>query len=1510
MLHPIATLAGCQERRKRQLVVGELLAQSQRHEHDQQGRERSERGKANARANTQGAASNDHQPAETARPAGEASMELAAQRRSAASALSRPQLQALAHLRRCAPTATALSARGRRSGVGCILAAASGAGGGGGGPPSTLVRAGPALACGSGWCKRLPWPQPARATAVSASKAAAAAPHLSCLTSRGSPWGPFAWRPSSEDLPAIPTSIAQAHLPRRSPPPQQPPCTYPHALDDLTIACARLCDRSRDDPAWLRRSRADAALLKGARHLAHRAAALFRGCSAEEAEHLVAGCLASAEAALESERARLECVLGGLGLEGADAAWQLCWGLECVALVELAEALRPGLLRSSAAWEALAEWARSAEVEGPTAEVPVRVLRAAVTGLLLLHGIPSAALEPWGGEGQGPEPLACAGVAMLSGLLKHQPASSAPVLLHFALCHGPMEAVRGRAPPPRYSGPHVRQLAAELAAGGPAIFKEAELLRALTAVELCRCAAAAAAPAAPPELRLPKPEELRALALEAAALEYAFAFASGKNSADGNPGSDPSRPLADTAGFGLDHSVAGLGAGGRWGAAASATDRSREAAEMGPGRAEGGAHAAGPGPSTSAAAAAAASDPAAGSASAPSGPRCCLFDALFWPAGRSSGAAACHAPGAASAGAGASAAVNGAATTPDAPEPWEAELPWLAWLGRQGLLQELQDDFRDGGGGAPNAGLASTNNLEHALEVALDAAERFAAAEEAAGGRLVAQSASECRAARARAEVEDRAADEGLRRAPGLHVLLEGLSRGELGPPHLPRVAEELVPGLLQAQPHTWGRLLRGPELEEGEPHAVQAAHLAVLGLLTFILDATIPRSSINLGFCAAAGWQIRACYVGTRSAAGPTAAAAGSGPPYEAQPSWASAHRQGADLICCLHMLLPLKSVAPRPTWTCLPPRPAPGSGSSGPAPEQQQHHHHNQQCRARAVAHLVGTFQAAPELLNSLRKAAAAVMDLRMDLAHAGPDGATAAAPEVLCGLAHAQEAVRDLACQALESMDPRARQRVRHRVVHDALAAAAASDFEIVSGPAWAPPEHPLAARALAAPAPAGCDVARPQAQAQQPQAQQAQAQAPPCYGPGSDAREPLRALLRVAGASGAWWSEGVTALPEGARPPPATLAVQGPAHTALALMLIRELTVFDSRGVFRHALLFQPEILGSDAPAAAAGHGPAAGAARGGRARPPKSADRGCARVLLKDVQEGCLPLEHGEHKDAYPWLLMRHYVTKITNSSAYGRARSHHLAVVRPALLDMGWGAVWVSGCGVEGVQGALLLAAEIRQEMLAAGRDCCVAVAELCFQESDTLAREAARDEAGAGARAGARAEPARGRRQSSSARLSTAAAAASAGREEGKGSPSAQPAAQPTVPSEAASSALTSLALSICRRRDVGLFDQISPGDEGLPCTAANVEAKVAEAESELLGLLSPGPGGCGPLREGVLVQLRIMECAPGRPAELVLPDMWRHRAALEDLQRRIAASGQARSGAAGGGRAAAGRR
>ncbi|KAG2494793.1 hypothetical protein HYH03_007036 [Edaphochlamys debaryana] len=1400
-------LGALQEVRRRQLVVGELLEESQRHQ-EERARERQERAnarKARARREAADDSSEDEDKDADTVARVKAAVDLAAQRRSAAGRLSRPQLQALAHLRRCAPTATALSARGRRSGVGFILATASGAGGGGGGPatsapPATPTPAVPARPRGGGWCKPLPWRQPVIAAAPAEAREAL----------KGLKWGPYSWVAPQGN---VKLALRLPDLPRAAPAFSLKGLWY-HAVDAEKDP-ATYTQLSGPPDVWRCRAGATAAAFIAARQLVEAAALRCGGRfdeeRAEEVEALV-------EVALDADEKRLERTLADLGLKDGLQAWCYCQALNAAELGRVLEHLRPGLVAASQPWAALTVMAAAAPASGRARDQgqPLKVLRAAVTGLLLLHGIPSAALEPWGGEGQGPEPLACAGVAMLRAYYEHkgrqyrakygEDASYAdgpsPVLLHHVLCHGPIACLDEEGPPPRYAGDHLEWLVDQLSYRLHACVKEAQLMRACASQQagLGACGPRASAAElqdlaqAVVDIHLNTVQEcvrvLPTCSDDAAWFEEGLASPLlpelGRSEWDAEvaqmASSDDERGWSSEAGRGAE-------------------DRSQD------GRRRRSDHSS-PGDLGRVLRARSGSSASSSGSEAPThaydAQRCCLFDVLWQPAGGAVG------PRSSTSGAGDDC---GAATdSREDEEAWAAELPWLAWLDQEGLLEPVHD---------PGLVEPCLTSVLHSVEArAADIALCQNGAGSAPGGRedwlgrFLEEAVDQNRKLRRRMTL---ALVDAMKKDQGTAVwtlVTAPLMQGEPLPYSYAAAAAALRPGLLEEQPRTWGRLLASAELEQGTPAAVEAARFALLGLAAAPL--AVGACASNLACCAAAGWLAAACLEDAAEQHTPPANEPAAGRKLD---GWMEAAATAATVATCVELLSVLPSLAPAdPAWTCAAHSSEAGAAASDPGPQGG-----GRRTRlARGIAHVARACRhpgTTFEVMVSLSGAVHTALE-RSSAEAAGSQKAAAAAQE--------RQRWREthVAALALSVLEPSAHRRLHSTAAGETDRGASVSSVR----PGMAPPS-PAAAVA---------------------------ARAPLCYGPSAGPGDRMAALLLVASCTPALR---LTSLPKLRGPPPAqSVVAQGAAHTTLLLALLHQLTLIKDDGrEYTNALVFLPELLDSGHRALEA-----TGGGAGARSTAQVSAMAGsnsAVRILLKDIQVGCMPLSDGAHKDKYPWALMHCTIPRVTPTSAAAKPRAAHLKELRELLVDKRWGAVWVSGCGVEGVHGALLLAAEMRREMLQLGRDCCVVVVDQKYDKAEELEREARRQ---------AEAEARQRRAKAPQQGVATAASD-----DEGGDARRIKDFAD----------SLDDLLWKVCERRDLDSLPPLESDDAFARAMTLRARA-MRRVESDLLGLLSDGPGGCGPLREGVLVQLRIMECAPGRPGELVLPDMRRHRAALEALR------------------------
>ncbi|KAG2494806.1 hypothetical protein HYH03_007049 [Edaphochlamys debaryana] len=1148
--------------------------------------------------------------------------------------------------------------------------------------------------------------------------------------------------------------------------------------------------------------------------------------------------LAYAEAmgqAAKSDVQRLSYMLTTRGLTSEGAAWGGCWAAGLPQLRRVVGLLRPELA-SSEAWDRLGKLALAEEA----GKVPHKgfedVLRAAATGLLLLHGIPSAALEPWGGEGQGPEPLACAGVALLRMCMVPQDSMDTPFncredphwverpppgMLHYLLCHGPLPSGPGTGhdadgPPlfARYSPAHLSWLFGHLREHTPAYLSESKLYNAVAARETAEAADRPSAAAAPSQ------DELEEMSYETVVLHTAWSTLAA--AMVGRPGGNPTgvvaghgapaSPLigrmlsasgpfhhgADARG-GSDGSGRGDGGGGAFALRREEARReARDAAAVGRG---------------------------GGGASAPvrcGVPRCCLFDFLWWPAegagsctdaaaapgsgpqpssapgGGAGGAggspgrtgphgpdgtaeeAAAARPGACGVAAGPSGSTGssgrgsgGAGGGPDAPEPWEAELPWLAWLGRQGLLE------------APASAQGVVARLTAALAVTEQQA-LFLLSMLPPGSPLLEQHVTALVAAVTGPGVNARTMQlEASRRAelaarPGLKGVISDLAADRLPVSLYAEVAEELRPGLLAEQPGTWGRLLRAREVAEEEPHAVQAARLALLGLASLPLSK-IPNAALKVWRLALTGYEVDRL---------------------------ASAARRQLGARCVAHT------------------------------------------AAAEAPAHAAWAKPADTGHLLFLQFAA-----LAMDPATSARSAVEG--PHAVEGLNPVEGLARGMAALALQALAPAALDRL-WRSAHGAAGTAAAGGWGAVasSGPAGVREERPgckggrddmTLAGALAAGCGAGADAvafahrsppagmaATAEVEARGGEAQ-AEAEAdwgpsPPCFGPGSSQAEHVAALLRLVTITSL---DLANRMPKPPGPPlPQSIAVEGCTHTVLALLLIHALSIPGCTPTFLpNALVFGPSL---EEPPAGAGS-PAA------------------PRVLLKDIQRWAMPMHAAAEKAGLPWSDITRSAIRITPRTTSARHRAAHFKAAWALILERGLGAAWIEGVGVEGIHAALLVAAEVRHEMLQLGRDCCMVVQFTNYERADQLHEEATKEAAAAAAHTRALGDGGGGDRQ-----LRDSAAA-------GHGAAEADQA-----PSAALRMKLSQLVSLLYTRRDASVLRHPALRTAAAPDVRQACDSTVLADAQALLRVLSQRGA---PVWEALQLDFLVRECPPGRMAKLMPP-------------------------------------
>ncbi|KAG2494807.1 hypothetical protein HYH03_007050 [Edaphochlamys debaryana] len=1282
------------------------------------------------------------------------------------------------------------------------------------------------------------------------------------------------------------------------------------------------------------------------------------------------GSIALAEVA-KADAARLVWAMGDLGHGSEADLWGLAVDQSPAELRASLQRLRPGLLEQSPPWRALAEAAdaveakaeeasaaaegrraraaalaeaEAAEAEAAEAVEPghgepdpaLLVLRAAVTGLLLLHGIPSAALEPWGGEGQGPEPLACAGVALLRVQLEMRrlfdpdiPLRSShvwvdsppPVLIHFLLCHGPTVRPTETSPAARYSAAHMEVAEANLMLYSVPSLRIAELLRALADLP-----GGSGFPPGSGFRSAADSEHRRAmkksLAWQVAALQPIFSARLEAHAASLGAAADAAAWPAEAAGAAaawgqieatLHKRVVDDSDDDSLGIMASDSDDDSvgiidydssepESEAQEPWRPV---------------------QPAPGSRRCDK--RCCLFDCLFWslppgPSACASGdsqAPPCNSsssgglvrcsepavgpapdpgPGQAQSGcAGAQAGEAqagpcepaGTATTdcggPDAPEPWEAELPWLAWLMGQGMLEAPSMHPRDLY--AEALGEAETI-VTHVARFWGPSVKR----KRQLSPQQLRRSCSKLRRDQARlvggcVDVRRQYVSQRL----WLQTLCAQLLEDRLPLDQYKDAADTLWEELTDQHPDTWRRLLWGSELES-DPQAAQVARLALLGLAAYrgSQQTAADLSQLRLSFCAAAGWELLAAAkqqgltafaadfacapasaeapaapsaaqepgaeAGGGSAAGPTSSASGGGaePRAEAGQAPAYPYEPGpklhpvASAILVFAVLVSgpdLPAIRRKPDWTCCPractsgvPRPEPSSPTSQPppspppppvpapgegaaraasagAPPQAEAKpgaaagavEASQRGLARRLAHTLWTVRDTPSLMAALWLA----------VAHASyGSGASARRhddPEFDNAVRECEVHTTALALMAFESLSEEARGRVADRARATAAAAAQAQADGDVE------PSVPSSSAAAAADDLMGLEL----------ELVDPTAPPVPCYGPGRSDPERLKALLRLGPCTPRMRDEGPAA--PGLPPPvPVSIEVEGEAHTTLVLMLLYMLSCWGrNEGYHPNALVFAPEF------AARAGHGGAGagaaavadeGGAPGGQAA-AKAAGRGAQGILLRDIRVGAMPHPLGLHRDAYSWTAMHTLGPRIAPWSCTPKQHRVNLGLLRQALIEKRLGAAYIHGIGVLGISEALLLAVEMREEMLAMGRDCYVLASDVQAENANRLAVEARHD--------------------------------------------SSKPKSPFLRPGDYAITVGDSLLNEICRRRNIAEAWRQRRTDE-VRREVYRAEQRLASSEYSLIKLLEEPDG---PVRQGLEIEITILECAPGLRAQPLLP-------------------------------------
>ncbi|KAG2494792.1 hypothetical protein HYH03_007035 [Edaphochlamys debaryana] len=1288
-----------------------------------------------------------------------------------------------------------------------------------------------------------------------------------------------------------------------------------------------------------------------------------RGVSAETKPVLllVSGALSIIGDLGRADADRVNWVMAQLGQGVEGALWAAPWGRTAAELQVWVQELRPGLLQHSPPWRALAAAAdadeEAASESGAAADAEpgaLMVLRAAVTGLLLLHGIPSAALEPWGGEGQGPEPLACAGVALLrvslelrrvdqelraNALPRRTPVLTflpalPPALLHFVVCHGPTDPLGGgseglssaSAQPhtERYSAAHLRALEDLPAPRMGLALTTAELLRTIAEVNFDGQEAPSAA-----EART-RNGALHFVALSSAALHRVcrraapFDEASSAGDEEGVDGEGVAALLAgaegDAAAAASSSRVfAGLAeAGGTerlWAAAEAAQGRQGDSDDedfFGPGSQPGSSKAtpdgsAGQpsqpgqglnlgGPTVEAAATAiggareAQLGPGPGLGPGPSsrscGKRCHLFDALFWafPPGSSSapngasGQSGRPVAAAATGGGGPACKQDqgGAAESTRRPEergggaeeaedPVQRLLPWLAWLARRGMME------------VPGVSVALQGPIAQFLDLTLAKAEDLLANDQCCRDeQALARKCGEIRQVvyknnfGALREERDYFASR-----PSLRARCDALLDGTLPVRAYKELAEELKPGLLGAQPGTWGRVLQDRELKALDGMAAEVSRLALLGLVALHAAGRMPDNAphqshaLCLSFCAAAGWELLAA----AKEQGLTALAAQRAPEWghgvnegkgassssSAPPPLAAAYplepgprlhpvRSAAFAVNLLSFMPSLLTLQPKPTWTCYP---GPGPRLATPdaaASSSRQSSPEAQRWYARCLAHTLSALRRTPFQLAMLFRCMVAGSFFHLESAASSSPGAQQSLQVRNARETHRQ-AVRSLALLAIESLPEPARQQLLKQSGYGPTAAAITA---AAPGAATSPPLTAGAGVAAssvsssgdgtaerarvverdaagagssrdveaAGPAGAGGDVLDPAAPPV------------PCYGPGAGRDvERLLALLRVGLCTPAARTK---RLPPLTTPLPATsVEVEGAVYSTLMLFVLGALSQAecDTPGSFPFALAFVPELVGGgDAVAAAAAAALGAGSAVGSRCG--TSGDASSSRVLLRDIQVGVLPHHMGPLKGKYAWKTINILTPRITASSCTPKHMQKHLGVLREALFAKQLGIAWVIGEGTHCIQAALLLAIQVRSELLAKGRDCFMVVSNLVVIKANALTKERHREDAAA-----------RGESWKEPPNF------------EGMGSK--------------AINDMDNLAVAICNWRDRAEILRAS-ARPAAKWDLQQAEKAALAAEERLIDKLS---SRSSPVREALQVEISLVECRPGRSTQPLLP-------------------------------------
>ncbi|PNH11809.1 hypothetical protein TSOC_001308 [Tetrabaena socialis] len=353
-------------------------------------------------------------------------------------------------------------------------------------------------------------------------------------------------------------------------------------------------------------------------------------------------------------------------------------------------------------------------------------------------------------------------------------------------------------------------------------------------------------------------------------------------------------------------------------------------------------------------------------------------------------------------------------------------------------------------------------------------------------------------------------------------------------------------------------------------------------------------------------------------------------------------------------------------------------------------------------------------------------------------------------------------------------------------------------------------------------------------------------------------------------------------EGQQQPPSVpeLAVLlcDPARTALLLLFLH--TCWKTLGG-KACIVFQPTAEGATAAAAAPGPGRKAAQHRQGP-KPSTHASARCApgsgAVVLRHMQAGVLPVRTDpQYANAFDWGQMYCCMPHVNAGTKWQEG----LKPLRVAMLQRRLGAAWLEAEGVEGVQRALAMAEQvgvlrpglltcspallpyvvtrqIRQEMLEQGMDMCVAVAHVGWEGVNGRVEQEKEEQ-----RAAAAASPA----APGAEPLTPASSGHGAAGDDGRGA---------RVVKQLEDTEACELVGLICSQLQEIL--QGGPSGRAGGGGPGQGQRRSIAAVDSLMHLIVSTLGERlarqrGPVREGVRLQLRLMQCEPGRPERLVVP-------------------------------------